>query len=284
MPAGSYLLMLNEIPIVMGTVSLEKHFCDATVEQLRKIGITAEEARNPEDDSKGTFIATEDVDVAEAHRFRTWGPGEYVALHLDSLLRKNLTLFLGTNDIATELDAPDAEGLLDQLRSARGGLARFRTVTLALLYEELPAQPLPVLARRYLELVNHPAYDIAEECRLLGPVNQHLVRDAVAWRVFALSDVILDLIERHIVRDADAAFLALEPEDTQEALSAVRDAMGNYDSHGRISVILVEDWRSRPFIRKLVELEFPQLWVVAKREVDEIDPALLEPVAVISLA
>src|SRR5262249_28129577 len=137
--------------IVMGTISLQKHFCDATVEQLREIGITAETATNPADNSEGTFIAPEDTEAAEAHRFRTREPGEYVALHLDGLLRKNLVLFLGTDDIAAELDAPDAAGLLDQLRAMPGGIARFRTVVLALLCEDLPVRPLPLLARRYIE-------------------------------------------------------------------------------------------------------------------------------------
>jgi type III secretory pathway component EscV len=34
----------------------------------------------------------------------------------------------------------------------------------------------------------------------------------------------------------------------------------------RNPVIFVEDWRMRPFVRKLVELEFPHLAVLSRRE------------------
>jgi hypothetical protein len=281
MPAGSYLFMLNEIPIVMGTVDSGKHFCDATVEQLRKIGIAADPATNPADGSECAFIASKEAKAAETHGFRTSGPGEYVALHLEGLLRKNLTLFLGTDDIAAELNAPDAQGLLDQLRSMRGGIARFRTVVLALLCEGLPARPLPLLARRYIELADQPAYHIAEAFRLLEPIHQHLVKDITKWQTFSLSSEFVDLIGRHIVRDGDAALLTLETMDnTYPLASAVMTAMTGDGND--VPVILV-DWLIRPFVRKLLELEFPGLRVVAKREVDRFVSGELEPIEEISL-
>jgi hypothetical protein len=282
MPAGSYLFMLNEIPIVMGTVNSGKHFCDATVEQLRKIGIAADPATNPADGSESAFIASKEAEAAGTHGFRTRGPGEYVALHLEGLLRKNLTLFLGTDDIAAELNAPDAQGVLDQLRSMRGGIARFRTVVQALLCEGLPARPLPLLARRYIELADQPAYQIAEAFRLLEPIHQHLVKDITKWQTFSLSSEFVDLIGRHIVRDGDAALLTLETMDnTYPLTSAVRTAMTGDGND--VPVILVEDWLIRPFVRKLLELEFPGLRAVAKREVDRFAPGELEPIEEISL-
>ena len=55
----------------------------------------------------------------------------------------------------------------------------------------------------------------------------------------------------------------MEPEDCQEALSAVRDAVTGMAS----GALVVDDVDTRPFARKLFELEFPNLAVLARREI-----------------
>jgi type III secretion protein V len=65
--------------------------------------------------------------------------------------------------------------------------------------------------------------------------------------------------------------LALEPEPTQEALTAVRNEVANLPPTAQNPVIFCEDWRVRPFVRKLVELEFPHLQVVSRRESTDAD-------------
>ncbi|MCI0664789.1 MAG: hypothetical protein L0220_27315, partial [Acidobacteria bacterium] len=93
----------------------------------------------------------------------------------------------------------------------------------------------------------------------------------------------LELIGRSLIFQGDAALLAIEPELTQEALSAVRKVVNDQLPASTRPVILIEDWRLRPFIRKLVELEFPLLKVVAQREVAQVEPGLLQTFATISL-
>jgi flagellar biosynthesis component FlhA len=101
--------------------------------------------------------------------------------------------------------------------------------------------------------------------------------------VYRLAQDYVALIRENIQRDGDAAVLALEPEVTQEALTAVRNEINRLSSRSAKPVILVDDWKIRPFVRALIEPEFPQVRVVAEREVAAVDPRFLSPVSVITM-
>lgn len=280
LPDGNYLVMIHEVPLVTGHLNVEKRFCLASLEQLKTVGIDGEPAVNPLEEGEGAWIGEESFEKAARHGFVVWQPAEYVAAHLKKLIRGNLCDFLTTNDLADALMDGGSTKSFDRLCIATGGLGRFRGVILALLGEELPAKPLNALAERYLELVDAPAFEISEELRCVDALKSHLLEDVSQWQVFLLAPDIADLIGQHIVRNADAAALALEPEAIQGALSAVRSAV----SHStKKTVIVVEDWRMRPFVRKLVEIEFPALRVVARREIGAAAPRLPEPAVTIAL-
>ncbi len=283
MPADTYLIMINETPLVMGTASRQKRLCSAPVGLLKEIDVEAEAATNPDDYSECSWISENDVEIAQSKGFKTWDPAEYIILHLKNVLRNNMSDFLGTQEIADAIRGEDEGELLKRLQSDHGGLSRFKNVICALLEEKLPARPLPLLTKRYLEMVGMPAYEVAEELRCLETVNTQLLKDLANWRVFALANDYLELIGRSLIFQGDAALLAIEPELTQEALSAVRKVVNDQLPASTRPVILIEDWRLRPFIRKLVELEFPLLKVVAQREVAQVEPGLLQTFATISL-
>jgi hypothetical protein len=282
---GTYIIMINEVPLVSGNIALEQQLCDETVDRLSLLNIKGEEAPHPGDGHDCSWIPREQAELARSAGITIWGPTDYLILHLESVLRKNLGEFMGIDELVSGLgdDAKAREELLNRLASARGGIARFRNVIVALLNEELPARPLPVLARQYLERIDKPAYDIAEEFRLVDEINTHLLQDAEKWWILTLADDYVELIQQHIMRREDAAILALEPEPTQEALTAVRNELDYLPSDKLRPVILVEDWRVRPFVKKLIELEFTQVKVVARREVEKIDTDRLQPKAIIGL-
>ncbi len=286
MPQGSYLIMINEIPLVLGNIALDRCLCDEIIDRLSAMNIPAEEAIHPVDAHECCWISREHAEAVAAAGISVWEPGDYVVLHLESVLRKNLAEFMGIDELLNGLgdDARTREAWLNRLEAARGGVGRFRNLIVTLLNEELPVHPLPVLAHQYLEQADRPSYEIAEDFRLVEAIHAHLIQDADQWQVYTLADDTVSLIQQHIHRDGDAVVLAMEPEPTQDALSAVRNQVGNLPSGERRPVILVEDWRIRPFVRSLIELEFPQVRVMARREVESLRAERLKPVAAITLS
>ncbi len=66
-------------------------------------------------------------------------------------------------------------------------------------------------------------------------------------------------------------FLALTPEKTQELLGSVREAISGKSTNRTALVTRTEG--IRPFVRRIVELEFPRLQVISSAE---LRPELLE--------
>ena len=66
-----------------------------------------------------------------------------------------------------------------------------------------------------------------------------------------------------IWRENGKAFLSLPPEETQELLSDIR---GLVDPNDKKIVLVTHDAELRPFIRRLVELEHPDLMVISQDE------------------
>jgi type III secretory pathway component EscV len=111
-----------------------------------------------------------------------------------------------------------------------------------------------------------PTYEIPEEIRRLETIRKDINGNAPDNPIFKLGPELVRLIHEGIHRDGEAAVLALEPAPTQQALTAVRDEVTRMPPVSKNPVLFVEDWRMRPFVRKLVELEFPHLAVLSRRE------------------
>jgi len=281
--AGTFIIMINEVPLVRDKVFPKKLLCNSTEGQLKEMGVKAKTATNPANGSECSWISMKDIYIVLNKGFKIWHPTYYILNHLESLLRLNLSNFWGTHEIAKKLEGEDGGELLNRLHSTHGGLARFKNVIYALLDEELPAKPLPLMATKYLEMVDLPVYEIAEELRCLEAVNTHLLKDMENWRIFTLADDYVEFISRHLIFQGDAALLAIEPKLAHEALTAVKNAVNEQPSASTRPLILIEDCRLRPFIRKLIEFDFPLLKVVAQREIAQVEPGLIQPIATISL-
>lgn len=280
LPPGSYILMLQEISLVMGTVAQDDLLCSETVSRLQILGIEARETKNPANGNTCAWVRKDHEEALRAAGLTLWKPHEYIVLHLASVLRKNASEFAGVQAVAN-LVRQKAPASFDPIRRAPGGLLRFANVLAALLAEQIPIHEMAALGRRYLETVDLPTHEIAEELRCLEPLRTSLRWNQRDNPVYRLGERFCQLIHQGIRRVDAAAVLALEPEPTQAALTAVRDEVSHLDPTVRNPVILVDDWRARPFVRKLIELEFPHLAAISRREA--LDPDAMPVIATIEL-
>jgi flagellar biosynthesis protein FlhA len=194
-----------------------------------------------------------------------WRPAEYIVLHLSAVIRKNPAELVGIQAVA-ELLKDKATERYSSILSAQGGLPRFTSVIQALLAEEVPVRELPSICDCYLVSQNLRTYEIPEEIRSLEAVRKDIPGNSPDTPIYRLGENLVSLIGQGIQRNGEAAVLALEPEPTQDALTAIRNEVANLLPTSRNPVLFVEDWRMRSFVRKLVELEFPHLAVLSRRE------------------
>ena len=269
LPDCTYIIMINEIPLVSGNVNIGKVFVDKTVDQLKTLGIQGEETINPANGSEGAWIPSELKEKVENAGVTVWDPVEYMILHLSSVLRKNFTEFITVQDTSEEIESK-AGKYYQEIYEAPGGIVRFTDVLKILAEEDVPVKELESICETYLSKKNSPLYEIVEELRCHEKIRPLLVGNKFSneyCNVCQLGSDISSLINNGIFTNGDAALLALEPQPTQDILTAIRNKVSNLPPTIQNPVIMTEDSRIRRHVRKLVELEFPYLAVMSKREI-----------------
>ncbi len=286
MPPGSYLIMINEIPLVMGTVSQDKVLVNDTVERLRLLNIDGESATNPANGNECAWIDAQFQDVAEQAGLTTWDAAGYIVLHLSSVLRKNGSEFVGIQETMN---------MLEQLEQAFPALVKetvpkvvspfqLTDILRRLIEEEISIRDLRSILQALAEWgqVEHDTVMLTEYVRaaLKRYISHKYTRGQNTLIVYLLDPQIEETVRSSIQHTSSGSYLALEPEITQEILSAVRTEVGSLPPTAQNPVILTT-MEIRRYFRKLVELEFPHLAVLSYQE---LSPDMnIQPIARISL-
>lgn len=286
MPPGSYLIMINEIPLVMGTVSQDKVLVNDTVERLRLLNIDGEPATNPANGNECAWIDVQYQEVAEQAGLTTWDASGYIVLHLSSVLRKNGAEFVGIQETMN---------MLEQLEQAFPALVKetvpkvvspfqLTDILRRLIEEEISIRDLRSILQALAEWgqVEHDTVMLTEYVRaaLKRYISHKYTRGQNTLIVYLLDPQIEETVRSSIQHTSSGSYLALEPEITQEILSAVRTEVGSLPPTAQNPVILTT-MEIRRYFRKLVELEFPHLAVLSYQE---LSPDMnIQPIARISL-
>ncbi|MEM6531562.1 MAG: type III secretion system export apparatus subunit SctV [Myxococcota bacterium] len=286
LPDGTYIIMINEIPLVSGNVSLDKVLVNDTVDRLTLLNIKGEEAVNPANGSECAWIPMEYANIAEQAGLTTWDAAGYMVLHLSSVLRKNAAEFVGIQEV---------QNMLEQLEQAFPALVKevvpkavspfqLTDILRRLVEEEISIRDLRSILQALAEWgqVENDTVMLTEYVRnaLKRYISHKYTRGGNTLVVYLLDPQIEETVRSSIQHTQSGSYLALEPEITQEILTAVRNEVGNLPPTAQNPVILTT-MEIRRYFRKLVELEFPHLAVLSYQE---LSPDMnIQPIARISL-
>ena len=286
LPDGTYIIMINEVPIISGNLSLANVLVNDTVDRLTLLNITGEEAINPANGSECAWIPEEYAGIAEQAGLTTWDAAGYMVLHLSSILRKNASEFLGIQEV---------QNMLEQLEQAFPALVKevvpkavspfqLTDIMRRLVEEEISIRDLGsvLLALAEWGQVESDTVMLTEYVRnaLKRYISHKYTRGGNTLVVYLLDPQIEETVRGSIQHTQSGSYLALEPEITQEILTSVRNEVGNLPPPAQNPVILTT-MEIRRYFRKLVELEFPHLAVLSYQE---LSPDMnIQPIARISL-
>ncbi|MBC7793427.1 MAG: type III secretion system export apparatus subunit SctV, partial [Clostridia bacterium] len=286
LPDGTYIIMINEIPLVSGNVALDKVLVNDTVDRLTLLNIKGEEAVNPANGSECAWIPEQYASIAEQAGLTTWDAAGYMVLHLSSVLRKNAAEFVGIQEV---------QNMLEQLEQAFPALVKevvpkavspfqLTDILRRLVEEEISIRDLRSILQALAEWgqVENDTVMLTEYVRnaLKRYISHKYTRGGNTLVVYLLDPQIEETVRSSIQHTQSGSYLALEPEITQEILTAVRNEVGNLPPTAQNPVILTT-MEIRRYFRKLVELEFPHLAVLSYQE---LSPDMnIQPIARISL-
>ena len=287
LPGGSYIVMINEIPLVMGTVDQMKLLVNDTPDRLKLLNIDGEAAVNPANQSECAWISIDSKDIAEQAGLTTWDAAGYMVLHLSAVLRKNASEFVGIQE---------TQNMLEQLEQAFPALVKevvpkavspfqLTDILRRLVEEEISIRDLRSILQALAEWgpVENDTVMLTEYVRaaLKRYISHKYTRGQSTLIVYLLDPQIEETVRSSIQHTSSGSYLALEPEITQEILAAVRNEIGNLPPSAQQPVVLTT-MEIRRYFRKLVELEFPHLAVLSYQE---LSPEMnIQPIARISLS
>lgn len=283
---GTYIIMINEVPLISGNISMEKVLVNDTVDRLTLLNIKGEQAVNPANGSECAWIPAQYAEIAEQAGLTTWDAAGYMVLHLSSVLRKNAAEFVGIQEV---------QNMLEQLEQAFPALVKevvpkavspfqLTDIMRRLVEEEISIRDLRSILQALAEWgqVENDTVMLTEYVRnaLKRYISHKFTRGGNTLVVYLLDPQIEETVRSSIQHTQSGSFLALEPEITQEMLTAVRNEVGNLPPTAQNPVILTT-MEIRRYFRKLIELEFPHLAVLSYQE---LSPDMnIQPIARITL-
>jgi type III secretory pathway component EscV len=274
MPPRSALIMIDEVPEIMMEVGRDDVLVDGTVEELARFGIRGEPRDDPAAGRARARIDAADRAAAEAAGLTAWDAAEYLILALQAVIRRMASFFLDIDvtwrlveffkRTAPELVAetiPKAVSwfelteVLQRLVDEEIGIGDMGRILKALSRREPDQQGSILLTERVRHALN-------------GQITAKFIRGRDSLTVLRIDPEIEALISSAIQRTPVGSYLALAPRSTQDILTAIRGQVNSLASSAAGAPILVTVAEVRPYIRKLVKIEFPSLHVLSPQDLE----------------
>jgi type III secretory pathway component EscV len=264
MPPRSALIAIEEVPEILLEVGCDDVMVDADVAELDALGIEAEPRVDSAISPARARINIGDRAAAQAAGLTTWDAAEYLFCALQAVLRHMARLFIDI-DIAKHLvdsagaTLPDSVSwfeltdVLQRLVDEEIGVGNLNSVLDALAGKPQDLTDTVMMA----ELARHS---------LRRQITGKFMRGVGSLPVFRVDREIEVLISSTILRTSSGRYLDLAPERTENILAAIREVIAAQGDHAGGIPILVTDVEVRPYVRKIVSLEFPSLHVLSAQD------------------
>src|SRR6266850_4956010 len=260
---GSYLIWIDEVPTLTGTVSLERRLYPGLLEDLP--GVPGEKTINPQNGSPATWVSRPDWAKLEAAGKSMWGAAEYIVRSLENVIRRQLNDFIGHQETMELLEASLPEAA-ERMRERPVELSVLVMVLKNLLEEFVPIVAFKKIVETFEELRKSGLGRLAilQAIRCIPEVRADLPGNDGKSSFYRLGARMEEKILSGIRTDNTLSYLWLGPDATQQILRRVREKI--HSNPQVYAALLVENPAIRRFARKLTELEFPYLAVLARQE------------------
>lgn len=268
LPDGIYIIMINETPLVSGNIYPHQFLVMGTGEETGETDGEYEDTTHPDTNIPMVWLNKIQVEALGIAKEERWRPIEYLIWHLCKSLRRNLGEFLGHQEVQILLDQ-QFPGWGKDIRVNSNSLTELTLILKDLLEEETPINEFKALCEAYLDnrLTVSNLTELSSRLRRLPEIRRQLHGTEPNAILYTLSKEIERIITAGIQQQPSATLLVLEPELTNEILSVIRER--ELVEPDNVEAIVVRNRDIRRATRKLVELEFPDLWVIAEDELAE---------------
>lgn len=268
MPDGAVLILIDEIPESMFSIDPQQVVVNATPERLAACGVTAQEFFHA---TYGRIACVPAVERAAVQGLGldTMDAAEYLFNALFELIGRMPHEFLGPDEVHQRVSAlpPD---LVQRTVPGVVSWIGLTKVLQALLQEDIGIGNLQAIVEALSRC--DPQRTGIDECveiarrSLSEQIGTRFLAGESALRVLRAGTQVEALLLGGLQRTASGYLLTLDPGILQQLLAAVRQQMHALGTAADGVVLLVADSRVRPYLRRLVTIEFPKLHVLSRQE------------------
>jgi len=284
--AGEYFIAIKEVPLAKSTLKPDAILANAAVERLRGLGIEGEATFNPATLRPCTWISPADREKAGRAGVKTWDLAEVLLLHLSHLMRRHAHEFVGIQEAQALLDfaARGLPKLVESVVPGRLTIHQFTDVLQRLVQEEISIRDIKSLLDALAEWagIEQDPVMLTEHVRssLKRYISFKYSKGRNVLFVYLLDPEIEDVIRSAVRRTATGSFLSLEASISNDILQALLRTVRPALALGKTAVIIT-DAEIRRFVRKIVEVESPEIPVVSYQE---LTPELrVQPLGTVSM-
>lgn len=281
-----YFIAVKEVPIVYGSIRTDCVYVNDSAENIKIFGLDGDEVRNPADLRPGAWIPAHQRELAELAGLKVWLPHEVILLHLSRVLKRYAHEFIGIQETQAYLDfaARGVPKLVEEVVPKVVGVAQVNDVLQRLVQEGISIRDIKSILEALSEWgrVEKDPTQLTEYVR--AAMRRYIsfrfagVRESLF--VHMLDPEIEDVIRGAIRRTSTGTYLSLDPNIAHDILEAIRRELDPLPPTAQ-KPIVITDSEVRRFVRKMVELEFPELTVLSYQE---LAPELnIQPVGRISM-
>jgi len=286
LPVNQYFIAINEVPVSYGIVKPNCVFVNDSPENIEVFGLRGDAANNPADLKPGAWIPAEQRVTAEVAGLKVWDPGDVMILHLSRVLKQHAFEFVGIQETQAYLDfaARGAPKLVEEAVPKSVTVHQLTEVLQRLVQEQISIRDIKSILDTICEWAR-----IEKDPVMLTEYVRSAMKRLISFRhtsgretlyVYLLDPEIEDIISSAIRRTSTGAFLSLDPAIAHDILDAVRREIGARAPAAQKPVV-VTDMELRRFVRRMFELEFPEVSILSYQE---LSPSLnVQPIARISM-
>jgi len=267
---GEYNVLLNEVPIIRGKVLEGQLLTNETEENLSHYNLPYTSYSN----SLGLpslWVDQQYKPLLDKAGIKYWSPLEVVILHLSYFFRQYAGEFTGIQEVRAMLEFveksfPDLVKEVTRLIP----LQKLTDIFKRLVQEQVSIRDL----RTILECLSEWAQTEKEVITLTEYIRAALKR-YISYKysqgqstlsVYLLDPEIEDMVRGAIKQTSAGSYLALDPDSVQLILQAMRTTIVPTPPGGQPPVLLTAI-DVRRYVRKLIEMEFPDMAVLSFQEV-----------------
>lgn len=266
--AGACVVLIHEVPRYLYLINGE-YVAGASPEECRiRAQVEGAPAVLPWSPKPGTWVEAKDIATLEEHGIDVWELRGFLVAAIGHVLELHAADFVGIQEVSYLIDSL-AESSNEPSQVTDEMLPRLRVVLRRLLQETVSIADLATIIDEFLKADKEAdVIEIGEKIRRRlfqapskpGPWRNGLLRVGELTPAFEKE---FFFQKGRIEKRGRRSFLRMGPEDLQEVLALLRNEVNREPD---VKVLLVNDAALRPYLRSLLEFEFPYLQVFSQQE------------------